>query len=299
MSKADYWKNYIESFPTSGLTLHAFCQQHELSLHNFQYWRKKFKKQSPVRQPTLGSPKFVPLNRTSTLNTQVRLYFGDSVHLRVPLNALGTTLTQLKAEGWLGMIRPRSDAQVYLYTGKVDMRKSIDGLAALVQNELALNSLQPAIFVFCNRQHDKIKLLYWERNGFVIWYKRLEQQRFQWLKTPSEMAQGISGKELNWLLDGLDIFHNKPHKKLIILEAEIEAATESQPKKARAKAGRKPLPAALPREIREYDVPEAKRVCSRLLEKPYWRCGVRTVRHYSCPNSCHSTPSQKIRVPSL
>ena len=60
------------------------------------------------------------------------------------------------------MIRPVNKAAVYLYTGRVDMRKSIDGLAALVQNELQLNPLMPAVFVFCNRQRDKIKLLCWD-----------------------------------------------------------------------------------------------------------------------------------------
>ncbi|MBB5188993.1 transposase [Zhongshania antarctica] len=58
----------------------------------------------------------------------------------------------------------------------VDMRKSINGLAALVENELALSPMMEVLFVFCNRGRIKIKLLYWERNGFVVWYKRLEKQ---------------------------------------------------------------------------------------------------------------------------
>ena len=110
------------------------------------------------------------------------------------------------------MIRPSTEIAVYLYTGHVDMRKSIDGLAALVQDEMRLNPLQPAIFVFCNRQRDKIKLLHWERNGFVLWYKRLEKERFKWLKRSVAISQTLSCKELNWLLDGLDVFHNKPHQ---------------------------------------------------------------------------------------
>tara|TARA_R110002049_G_C9177390_1_gene563006 strand:+ start:215 stop:574 length:360 start_codon:yes stop_codon:yes gene_type:complete len=113
------------------------------------------------------------------------------------------------------MLRPERSAQVYLYAGAVDMRKSIDGLAVLVEQDMVLSPMQPALFVFCNRQRDKIKLLYWERNGFVLWYKRLEKQRFKWLK-PSSTSDAISitGYELNLLLDGLDIFNNKPHKAL-------------------------------------------------------------------------------------
>lgn len=112
------------------------------------------------------------------------------------------------------MLRPNADAQVYLYSGVVDMRKSIDGLAMLVEQSMALNSMDSKLFVFCNRHRDKIKLLYWERNGFVLWYKRLEQQRFKWLKHREADSISISGYELNLLLDGLDIFNNKPHEAL-------------------------------------------------------------------------------------
>ncbi len=112
------------------------------------------------------------------------------------------------------MIRPSQDVSVYLHRSPVDMRKSIDGLAAIVQQEMQLDPLMPAVFVFCNRQRDKVKLLCWERNGFVLWYKRLEQERFKWLKTSQAHPHPLTGKELNWLLDGLDVFNNKPHQPL-------------------------------------------------------------------------------------
>ena len=112
------------------------------------------------------------------------------------------------------MLRPKHSAQVYLYSGVVDMRISIDGLAALVEQELELSPMSEMLFVFCNRQRDKIKLLYWERNGFVLWYKRLEKQRFTWLSETDQPSINIDGHQLNLLLDGLDIFNNKPHKAL-------------------------------------------------------------------------------------
>lgn len=113
------------------------------------------------------------------------------------------------------MLRPERTAQAYLYNGVVDMRKSIDGLALLVESAMALNPMQPALFVFCNRGRDKIKILYWERNGFVLWYKRLEKQRFKWLKASgAESSVSMTGYELNLLLDGLDVFNNKPHEAL-------------------------------------------------------------------------------------
>lgn len=112
------------------------------------------------------------------------------------------------------MLGPKLSASVYLYMEPVDMRKSIDGLAALVECEMALSPALEALFVFCNRGRDKIKLLYWERNGFVVWYKRLEKQRFRWPRDSDFTYHKRTGRELNQLLDGLDIWGQKPHRSI-------------------------------------------------------------------------------------
>lgn len=112
------------------------------------------------------------------------------------------------------MLRPNPDLSVYLYADIVDMRKSIDGLSALVDQELELSPMSGTLFVFCNRARDKIKMLYWERNGFVLWYKRLEKQRFKWLRDAQSGSLSMTGYQLNLLLDGLDILNNKPHESL-------------------------------------------------------------------------------------
>jgi len=108
------------------------------------------------------------------------------------------------------MLRPSNDVQVYLYAEPVDMRKSIDGLSILVEQEMVLAPNMEAVFVFCNRGRDKIKLLCWERNGFIVWYKRLEKQRFHWPR-PDEVNE-LNGELLNRLLDGFNIIENKPHQ---------------------------------------------------------------------------------------
>lgn len=110
------------------------------------------------------------------------------------------------------MLRPADSVQVFLYAEPVDMRKSIDGLSVLVEQEMDLSPSMGALFVFCNRGRDKIKLLCWERNGFIVWYKRLEKQRFRW--PTSDDTLSLTGQELNWLLDGFDIFNNRPHNAL-------------------------------------------------------------------------------------
>jgi transposase len=77
------------------------------------------------------------------------------------------------------MLNEELSIKVYLASGYVDMRKSIDGLAAIVQEEFQLNPFSSCLFVFCNRSKDKIKILRWDTNGFWLYYKRLEKQRFR------------------------------------------------------------------------------------------------------------------------
>ena len=112
------------------------------------------------------------------------------------------------------MIRPSTDLKVYLCREPVDMRKQIDGLALLVQEAMALNPFDQALFVFGNRQRDKVKLLFWERKGFVVWYKRLERERFKWPTHLKDETVTLTGQELNWLLDGYNLKAMQPHKAL-------------------------------------------------------------------------------------
>ncbi len=109
-------------------------------------------------------------------------------------------------------MRPAADVEVYLCREVVDFRKSINGLSALVEEHLGLNPFGPQLFVFCNRRRDKLKILYWERSGFVLWYKRLEKQRFPWPRRDKSDVVAMTGRELNWLLDGIDLFRIKPHE---------------------------------------------------------------------------------------
>lgn len=104
--------------------------------------------------------------------------------------------------------------KVYLACGHTDMRKSIDGLAALVQQSLKLDPFSPCLFVFCNRQRDKLKILFWEHNGFWLYYRRLERGRFVWPESTTDKTRAISRRELHWLLDGLPLTQPKAHPKV-------------------------------------------------------------------------------------
>ncbi len=111
-------------------------------------------------------------------------------------------------------MRPGEEVEVFLCRDAVDMRKSINGLSVLVEQALGLDPFAEQLFVFCNRKRDKVKILYWERSGFVLWYKRLEKERFPWPREGGEAVVSMTGRELNWLLDGIDWFRLKPHASL-------------------------------------------------------------------------------------
>lgn len=105
--------------------------------------------------------------------------------------------------------------QVYLCRTAVDFRKSIGGLSALVEQELGFNPFGDALYVFVNRQRSKIKILYWHRNGFCLWYKKLERQRFAWPAADADTrTYTIDPRELEWLLEGFDLWAYKPHQTL-------------------------------------------------------------------------------------
>jgi transposase len=111
-------------------------------------------------------------------------------------------------------MRPGRDVEVYLCREAVDFRKSINGLSILVEEALGLDPFAEKLYVFSNRKRDKVKILYWERSGFVLWYKRLEKDRFPWPDAQAESVVSMTGRELNWLLDGIDLFQLKPHASL-------------------------------------------------------------------------------------
>jgi transposase len=99
--------------------------------------------------------------------------------------------------------------KVYLACGATDLRKSIDGLAAIVQLQFQLDPFSSGWFVFCNHGRDRIKILRWDHNGFWLYYRRLECGRFRWPGIKSGDVQTISRRQLQWLLDGLVLEQKK------------------------------------------------------------------------------------------
>jgi transposase len=104
---------------------------------------------------------------------------------------------------------------IYLACGYTDMRKAIDGLASLVQQNFKLDPFSNSLFLFCGHKCDRLKALYWEGDGFVLLYKRLEKGKFQWPRNEEEVRE-LTTQEFRWLLEGLSINQPKAVPKISI-----------------------------------------------------------------------------------
>jgi transposase len=112
------------------------------------------------------------------------------------------------------MLSSLTGRPVYLACGATDLRKAIDSLAALVQMAFQLDPCSPALFVFCNRDRNKLKILEWTDQGFWLHYFRVERGHFQWPATGREVTQAITARQLQWLLDGLAVDQPLAHPPL-------------------------------------------------------------------------------------
>ncbi|MFQ5506704.1 MAG: IS66 family insertion sequence element accessory protein TnpB [Planctomycetota bacterium] len=101
------------------------------------------------------------------------------------------------------MLGLSGDVAIYLACGVTDMRKSFDGLAAIVEQELELDSLSGALFVFCNRRRDRLKVLFWDGSGLCVFAKRLERGTFSWPRCDA-VSLRYSELDLRCLLQGID-----------------------------------------------------------------------------------------------
>ena len=103
------------------------------------------------------------------------------------------------------------EVKIFIKPGPTDMRKQINGLSVLIQEELYHNAMNGNLYVFCNKNRRRLKILYWDRNGFCLWLKRLEEDRFPWPMN-SEECKELTVDELEMLLDGINFFN--AYKKL-------------------------------------------------------------------------------------
>lgn len=105
--------------------------------------------------------------------------------------------------------------RIFIRPGVTDMRKSIYTLGYLVKSEMGLDLTSDSIFIFCNKRKDTMKILYWDGNGFCLWIKKLEKDRFPFPQS-EENAKELSREKFLWLLRGIDF--RKEHKLYAVLK---------------------------------------------------------------------------------
>jgi transposase len=126
------------------------------------------------------------------------------------------------------MLSIPSALKIYLAAAPTDMRKSHDGLAALVEHVLMANPLSGHLFVFRNKPGDRVKLLYWDTDGFALWYKRLEVGRFRFPPVAEGQARlSITATELAMLLDGVDLSSVRRSKRFQLPPENLEKSCAS------------------------------------------------------------------------
>ena len=111
------------------------------------------------------------------------------------------------------MLKNLSADQIFIVCGHTDMRKSIDGLAALVQQQFRHDLFTSSAFLFCGRPRDRMKVLLWEEDGFLLLYKRLEDGKFSWPRNEQEV-RNITREQFIWLTQELSIDQPKAIKKV-------------------------------------------------------------------------------------
>ena len=113
------------------------------------------------------------------------------------------------------MIIELKEYRFFIRPGVTDLRKAINGLSVLVQNEMKNDPFSKSLFLFCNRPRKILKIVYWDKNGFCLWQKRLEKDKYPWPDT-EKAAEQITNDQLKMLLSGIDFF--KAHKPVIYEE---------------------------------------------------------------------------------
>ncbi len=112
------------------------------------------------------------------------------------------------------MIDWHTDITIYLHRDPVDFRKAINGLSVIVEEQMSLSPFDRALFVFCNKRRNQLKVLYWDNSGFALWQKRLEKSRFKWPKKNKSATFSLTHEQWLWLLRGFDISKIKAHESL-------------------------------------------------------------------------------------
>ena len=196
--KAKLWSDRIQQYQTSGQTCKQWCTENGIPLSTMGYWIRRFAKEEPASESEqdmvfvrLPSEQEAARKLLSEESSSVRIFISDSIRIEI-------------SDSCSAMLDLAGGTTVYLSCGVTDLRKSYNGLAAIIKLKFHLDPYSRCMFAFCNRRRTSIKILQWDGSGFWSLMKRLDRNAFQWSDTPDELRQ-VTLKEIHWLCDGLSL----------------------------------------------------------------------------------------------
>lgn len=219
IKNARRWQRHLQTWRESGQTQVEYCRVNNLGVKAFGYWLRKDRK---INNPAPLQLIPVTFNTQPAANLVEKVLPGCISIFRIGPGSKfpGISTGNLFSDNFGSeqhMIFT-GNIKVYIALGDVDMRKAIDGLSAMVSGVMRLDVFAGHLFAFSNRRRSMIKILYWDKNGFCLWQKRLEKGRFRWPSSREEVLQ-VGQRELAWLLEGLEINQASAHKQLVISHA--------------------------------------------------------------------------------
>ncbi len=188
----DQWRALLERFVRSGQSREQFCRERSLSVSSFERWRRQLGKTVAPRQVIAEEPVFLELRRTRVLRAK-RGRWNCSWVLAC------SCACAVRAE------RPTGLGRVWLCMQPTDMRRSFDGLSALVRQHLGEDPGSGQWFAFINRRRTQIKILAFEEGGYCVWSKRLEQGQFAAPGAAGARKRTLCHTRVLALLEGVDL----------------------------------------------------------------------------------------------
>ena len=198
----------VEACRNSGLSVGQWCQENGIAVSTYFSWQRKvFQALQEVQEVTFAE---VPvMERPQPCAHIIAAMEVSDVRIQVYAGADKATLQAILQAAKSNDFN--CSCPVYIACGYTDLRRGIDGLANLVQSQFQMDPFQRALFLFCGRRRDRLKALYWEGDGFLLLYKRLESGSFQWPRSTEEV-QALTPQQYRWLMEGLKTEQPKANK---------------------------------------------------------------------------------------
>ena len=221
--KLQEWAARIQDCRSSGLSVRAWCRQEEINATTYYRWERELLALAET-EPVLErvGRQVCRASGTETGITQRCGTFRNAAYWKRQFGYLSRVrygTAENAGKTFAPMLNDFTGAdKVYIACGYTDLRKGIDGLAQLVQQQFELDPFTNTLFLFCGRRRDRIKGLYWEKDGFILLYKRLEQGAYQWPRSESEVKT-LTPQQYRWLMEGLQIEQPKAHRPVTGLSA--------------------------------------------------------------------------------